>query len=254
MQHSCIISTEEQRNENPCVHEHTADMMAIHLGLKDELCSGLQKLINSHLFSTEDMMRHRIEMLQSYSVPDLFQLAYLNKIKLQEDANFVSLKPKGSPLTDAEYMAIRMLCRAEYNLIQTPLSRNRTPNSLEYALIQLLDNALLKLPKVDNTELTRADTIGDITNYHIGQTINIPYFLTTSRRCMTNVSGIKLLWVIKTKPFGDTCAHDLTLAIEDQFAESQVEFERNTNFCVTKISKIDTKYNGCIPVLYVKEI
>ncbi len=255
MQLSCtMFDTKEKKDEAPCGYEHEADIMAVHFELKRELCSGLQKIIDSHQFSTEDMMQQRIEMLQSYSVLDLFQLAYLNQVKLQEDADSTYLQPKESPLTEAEYIVVRMLCRIECSLIQTPLSQGRIPNSLEHALIQLLDSALLKLPKVSDTELTRADMIGNIANYHIGQTIDVPYFLTTSRRSMTNVSGIKFLWVIDTKPSSDTRAHDLTSAIEDHFAESQVEFERNTLFLVKDIYKADIEHNGCIPVLHVEEI
>lgn len=258
MQLSCtMFDTKEKKDEAPCGYEHEADIMAVHFELKRELCSGLQKIIDSHQFSTEDMMQQRIEMLQSYSVLDLLLLEYLNqteKSSLIEEAKCAKLKPQSSPLTDVENVVVRMLCRADFSLIQNPLAQGHKPNSLEHALIQLLDSALLKLPKVDDTRLTRADIIDDIANYHIGQTIDVPYFLTTSRRNMTNVSDIKFLWVIDTKPSGDTRAHDLTSAIEDQFAESQVEFERNTHFLVRNIHKIDTEHDGCIPVLHVEEV
>lgn len=257
MQLSCTrFDTIEKKDEDCCGYEHEADMMAVHMGLKTELCSGLQKMIDSHLFVTEDIMVQRVKMQQSYSVLDLLLLECLTQTKsssLIEEARCAKLKPQGSPLTDAENMVVRMLCRAEFSLIQNPLAQNRIPNSLEHALIQLLDSALLRLPKVGDARLTRADIIGDIANYHIGQSIDVPYFLTTSRRPMTNVSGIKFLWVIDTKPSSDTRAHDLTPAIEDQFAESQVEFERNTRFLVKEICVIDTEHDGCIPVLHVEE-
>lgn len=141
-------------------------------------------------------------------------------------------------LTETEILSIVILEGFGSQLIQTSLYDPSKSNALMEALIESLDNALMKTPANTHSVLYANDGYIRYDN-KIGDIFTVIGYLTTSKDDFDNATQTK--WIIKPLPQDKTKAHEIYHIYNHgdtcPYPEWQVEFERGTSFKIADIKK-----------------
>lgn len=153
-------------------------------------------------------------------------------------------------LTETEILSIVILEGFGSQLIQTSLYDPSKSNALTEALIESLDNALMKTPANTHSVLYANDGYIRYDN-KIGDIFTVIGYFTTSKDDFDNANQTK--WIIKPLPQDKTKAHEIYRIYNHgdtcPYPEWQVEFERGTSFKIADIKK-GKRYD----IVYIEEL
>ncbi len=156
-------------------------------------------------------------------------------------------------LSKSEVLSIVMLEGFAFDLIQNTAFNPEKSNNFTKNLVDLLDSALLKIPKCIEPVLYRYDKY-DNGDHVLDKKICIKGFFTTSKEDYDKDN--LLLWIITPLSPEKTKAHEIYRVYNhgdygkcDDDPEYQIEFERGTVFVVKKTKVINGR-----KTIYINEL